>query len=445
MKKSKYKIKLKIPKQIHQQMLNDLRRSHDFAYERVGFLFTKSKKLNKNEILVTASEYIPVEDENYIKDRSVGAKINSFAIEKAMQEILDRNSGCFHVHLHNHSGTPSPSFTDMKSLPGLIKSFSNYSTEQVNGMLILSYDSFYAYVNSDDEKKYTTPELISVVGYPLNLFYPNLTKSIKSKIYDRQTFLGQSSEFLLENVKVGIIGYGGGGSHIGQQLAHLGVKNIMIFDDDIVEDTNLNRLIGAWFSDVKKALLKTSVAKRVIKKLLPEANVTAVNSRWQQNSELLQTCDIVFGCVDSYSERQQLEAECRRYLIPYIDIGMDVHKLENQSSLITGQVILSMPGQPCMFCFDFLDDNKLAKEAAKYGNVGGKPQVVWPNGVLASTAVGIFVDLVTGWTKQENKQIYLSYNGNSGYIKDHMILEYTNEDCIHYKLIETGKPQFIVL
>jgi hypothetical protein len=66
---------------------------------------------------------------------------------------------------------------------------------------------------------------------------------------------------------------------------------------------------------------------------------------------------------------------------------------------LPGSTILSSPGEFCMRCMGFLSDEKLAQEAARYGNVGGRPQVVWPNGVLASTAVGLAVDLVTNWTR----------------------------------------------
>src|ERR1700730_12183464 len=42
-------------------------------------------------------------------------------------------------------------------------------------------------------------------------------------------------------------------------------------------------------------------------------------------SGTLRRCDVIFGCVDSYRERDELERFMRRFLIPYIDIGMDVH------------------------------------------------------------------------------------------------------------------------
>lgn len=434
-------IQFRIPKAIYQAMLDDLKRSHDFAYERVGFLSTKSLLLYDNNYLIIATDYTPVDDEDYIDDPNVGAKINSTAIRKAMQSVLDNEGGCFHVHLHEHNGKPLPSFTDKNSLPKVVESFSNISSKQANGFLILSNDGFYTEVKLDSQKGIYHANSISVVGYPFLLQYADF-KTKKSLVYDRQTFLGNNSEFFFEKIKVGIVGYGGGGSHIGQQLAHIGVKNITIFDDDTVEASNLNRLVGAVFTDVKKAVLKTKVAGRIIKKLLPKAKVTEVNKKWQDAPNLLQNCDVVFGCVDSYSERQQLEAECRRFLIPLIDIGMDVHKCQEQYSM-SGQIILSMPGDCCMSCYGFLTESKLAKEAEKYGNVGGRPQVVWPNGVLASSALGVFVDLITGWTKKEDKKVYLTYDGNLGIIKEHPRLKYSGEYCEHYPLKQAGPQHYI--
>jgi hypothetical protein len=119
---------------------------------------------------------------------------------------------------------------------------------------------------------------------------------------------------------------------------------------------------------------------------------------------------------------------------------MDVH--ENEGYSMTGQVILSMPGSNCMSCYGFLTEAKLAKEAEKYGNAGGRPQVVWPNGVLASTAVGIFVDLVTGWTARPNQTIYLAYDGNFGTTKEHARKQYAPKSCNHYPLSEVGPAKY---
>src|SRR6267143_583442 len=110
--------------------------------------------------------------------------------------------------------------------------------------------------------------------------------------YNRQSFLGEASERIFATAKVGILGLGGGGSHVVQQLAHLGIRNFVICDPDKVEDTNLNRLVGATRQDVQNATLKVEVARRVIAGLHSDAHIVALSTRWQDNSESLKICDM---------------------------------------------------------------------------------------------------------------------------------------------------------
>lgn len=56
-----------------------------------------------------------------------------------------------------------------------------------------------------------------------------------------------------------------------------------------------------------------------------------------------------------------------------------------------------MFGGPCLRCLGIVTEETLDEEGRNYGAAGGKPQVVWPNGLLASTAVGLFMPLVTPW------------------------------------------------
>src|SRR5581483_1341542 len=243
---------------------------------------------------------------------------------------------------------------------------------------------------------------------------------------------------------VGIVGLGGGGSHIVQQLAHIGFQRFVLYDDDIVEESNLNRLIGATSADVLAETPKLHLAKMIIYGLQPKANVKGFACKWQEKPELLRGCQIVFGCVDSYKGREELEIACRRYLMHYIDIGMDVHG--EKRPVIGGQVILSSPGGPCMRCMGFLTDDRLAQEVALYGNAGHRPQVVWPNGVLASTAVGLAVDLITNWTQRGRSHAYLVYDGNEVIIKESITLRnMKNDPCSHFSASDIGDPILVEL
>lgn len=250
--------------------------------------------------------------------------------------------------------------------------------------------------------------------------------------HSRQSFLGPCSEEALLQAYAAIAGLGGGGSHIAQQLAHVGVGNFLLLDDDHAEESNLNRLVGATYDDVVNETPKVDIARRLILGINPRANVLCFKSKWQEKAELLREVDVVFGCVDTLAGRRDLESAARRYLIPYIDIGMDVHRIADFHS-ISGQVVLSMPGRPCLRCMGILSETALASEASRYGSAGGKPQVVWPNGVLASTAVGIFMRLMSPWCDHHEETIYLEHEGDTGLVAaSHRLSVIKDMKCEHY-------------
>jgi molybdopterin-synthase adenylyltransferase len=185
-------------------------------------------------------------------------------------------------------------------------------------------------------------------------------------------------------------------------------------------------------------------ASRGIYGLQPKASVRGFACKWQEKPEPLRESQIVFGCVDSYKGREELEIACRRYLMHYIDIGMDVYGEEKP--VIGGQVILSSPGELCMRCMGFLTGAKLAQEAALYGNAGYRPQVVWPNGVLASTAVGLAVDLVTNWTRRGRSHAYLVYDGYEATVKESITLRNIGiSTCSHFSDSDVGDPSLVEL
>ncbi|MBS0207115.1 MAG: ThiF family adenylyltransferase [Planctomycetes bacterium] len=261
--------------------------------------------------------------------------------------------------------------------------------------------------------------------------------------FSRQSFLGENSQPSIEQAVIGVVGLGGGGGHIVQQSAHVGFLHYRLFDRDSADTSNLNRLVTATEADAEAETLKTELARRRILSIRSEATVDVFPCRWQDNPENLRGCDVVVGCVDGFAERRELEIACRRYLIPLIDIGMDVHIVGDEPPRMGGQVILSMPGALCMTCLGFLNEASLAREANRYGDAGPRPQVVWPNGVLASTAVGLVVDLVTDWTRSMRGPVYLMYDGNSHTVTPHPRLVYHDgSPCTHFPVHQVGRPVF---
>ena len=291
---------------------------------------------------------------------------------------------------------------------------------------------------------------------------------------DRQSFLGPDSDAVLDAATIGIVGLGGGGgSHIVQQTTHMGIGGYINADPQTIDETNTNRLVGGTLADVycrpaKPGIVrrlvrglnrlvgsmpdyidceraKTGIAERLIRGLNPGARIVSIRDRWQEGADQLKASDMIVGAVDSFTERDELERFARRYLIPYIDIGMDVHDLGGSRFLVSGQVILSTPGAPCLRCCGFIADERLEEEAKRYAAAGRRPQVVWSNGVLASTATGLLTQILTPWYPDPPAFVYLEYDGNKGTLSRSAHMDMLKEcSCVHHPPDETGDPMFDV-
>jgi len=444
---------IKIPRDLYEQARVDLLRQHEFAWERVGFFSTRCSK-TQTQTIVHCVAYDPVQDDHYIEDSSVGVRIGPKAITEAMGRSLNNSVGQIHVHWHGGKGLPHPSTTDSKELPPVQQSLRNANAKEGHGWMILGNHDAWVSVCLPEEQVPVLESPVTIVGFPTIVNHRDasghwgklasgLKKIFKRKKsdgrYHRQSFLGAESESIIGKATVGIIGLGGGGSHIVQQLAHLGFKNFVLCDHDCISKSNLNRLVGGTLADVKAKRLKVAIAERGIKKLHKNANIQSYTSRWEDVPESLMLCDLIFGCVDTFATRRDLEAFCRRHLIPYIDVGMDVHELTVGQYEIYGQVILSMPGKPCMHCMGFLHEDVLSKEAEKYGDAGSNPQVVWPNGILCSAAVGIAVDMLTDWSKKTRGPVYLGFKGGELSLQpDKRLQHLQTHQCSHYPLSQVG-------
>lgn len=230
--------------------------------------------------------------------------------------------------------------------------------------------------------------------------------------FSRQSFLGAHSEEHLRSLRAVIIGLGGGGSHIAQQLAHVGIGTIHLIDPQTIEASNLNRLVGATQNDVDRATPKVDIAARVIKSIRPWIEVKTEQKKWQEADDLIKDAHVIFGCVDGYQEREYLELAARRYCMPYFDIGMDVAGLKDGTFAVAGQMIATRPGKPCMHCIGFLTTDRLNAEENDYGDAGVNPQVVWTNGTLASIAVGALIKMVCPWSSGSSDFTWLELDGN---------------------------------
>jgi molybdopterin-synthase adenylyltransferase len=248
------------------------------------------------------------------------------------------------------------------------------------------------------------------------------------------SFLGDGLNWL-RDATITVLGVGGGGSHIAQQVAHLGVGRLVLVDHDRLEVTNVNRVVGVGYGDVgqlKAELLaerfgnlKTAIVA------VPARAESPAGRRWIERS------DIVFGAVDGARARNNIERICRGAQVPYVDIGLTIQVAEDgvTTTAIGGQVVTSLPGGPCLWCGEVVTDDLILRDREEY--LAGRPdqQVVSMNGLLASQAVNGMLTVMTGYARDFPLHAMIRYDGLSHTMQPDRFIQ---GPCPHHPLETAG-------
>lgn len=130
--------------------------------------------------------------------------------------------------------------------------------------------------------------------------------------------LTESECLALQEKHVLIVGCGGLGGHILDQLARLGVGHIRVVDGDVFDATNLNRQLLSTVPLLGSH--KAKAAADHIARVNPNITAEAVDAFLTEEnaSFLLAGCDVVLDALDNIPSRKVLAAACARAGIPYV-------------------------------------------------------------------------------------------------------------------------------
>lgn len=181
--------------------------------------------------------------------------------------------------------------------------------------------------------------------------------------FDRQVrALGPEGQARIRALRVGVVGLGGTGSQVVQHLAHLGIRDFVLVEDDRVEESNLPRLVGATWIDARLRRRKTAVSARVIRRLAPRARIAKTGPlRSPRALAELQRVDLIVGCVDNDGARLVLAELAAAHHLPYLDIGVGIENDEDALA-IGGRIAFYLPGASCITCADNLDFEETAED-----------------------------------------------------------------------------------
>lgn len=240
---------------------------------------------------------------------------------------------------------------------------------------------------------------------------------------DRQVrAFGTEGQRIIHSIHVGIVGLGGTGSIVAQELAHLGASKFTLIDLDKLETTNLNRVAGSRPDDV--GTYKVEVAHRMIAEIRPSAEVQPVIGDVvdEKVAAVLQDCDFIFLCTDSHASRAVVNQVAYQRLIPTIDMGTSITvNPEGRVTHISGRTQMLAPGLPCLVCCRTLDGEEIRREMMSpeerardqyiVGDVVPQPAVMSINATSSSLAVTMFLGAMTGVPAKARWQRYDAING----------------------------------
>ena len=130
--------------------------------------------------------------------------------------------------------------------------------------------------------------------------------------------LSETECLALRQKTILVVGCGGLGGHVIDQLSRIGVGALRMVDGDVFEETNLNRQLLSEVPLLGTA--KAEAAAERVRRVNPEIMVEAVEEFLTEENAavLLEGCDAVVDALDNISSRKTLAAACAKAGIPYI-------------------------------------------------------------------------------------------------------------------------------
>ena len=212
--------------------------------------------------------------------------------------------------------------------------------------------------------------------------------------YNRQIMLfGEEGQKKLKAAKVGVIGVGGLGTNIAQQLVFAGVGNILLIDKDPIERSNLNRQVLYTEEDIGK--MKIDVAVEKLRKANPFIKITGKKIMVDDSNvdSIIKDLDLVIDGLDNWETRMIINSACVRNKKPFIHAGIEG---------LYGQLLVVIPRKtPCLYCIFGAKKNVQQKPFPVLG--------VTP-AIMANLQVMEALKLITGFGKPALNKLII-YDG----------------------------------
>lgn len=385
--------------------------------EETAAVLLASRAREENRLTLLVREVVWAPEEAYELRAPEGLRISSRGYVGALKRAAEKQ--LVPIFLHTHPGGSSrPSRLDARVDEEIEGLFSLRSEQPHFARLIVGGTEDTPRISGlvTDTDSGTTGRVtkVRVAGGRLRIFLDEKDAEVAPEAFDRQLrAFGPGGQARLRALRVGVVGLGGTGSAVAEQLIRIGVGEIVAIDDDAVSATNLTRIHGSSATDIGVA--KVDLAADEARDIGLGTHVVAVRDRItsREAARRLRGVDVIFGCTDDNAGRAVLSRLGYWYLIPVIDMGFVITGAAGEITGLFGRVTVVGPGQACLICRGRVDPalarievtpelerERLAAEGYAPGLAEPDPSVVAFTSLVGSLAVTELLERLVGYGEE---------------------------------------------
>jgi len=333
------------------------------SIEGAAYLLCGSS-VTEGEVRLLVMEVHPVAEHHYLVREPDRLSIDSASYTLIAKRA--RAAGASIIFVHGHPDGPEDfSPQDNREEPKLHEFFSARVPGRPHGSLVITPEGGGGAARVWVETGWEPVTRIRIYGSRFRFMDDSVADERPlPKFFDRQVrAFGPEIQRLLGRLHVGVVGIGGTGSPVVEQLVRLGVGTISEFDGDAFDASNVNRMYGSKVSDAGRN--KTEISEMHVEEIGLGTVVRAYprHITEEEVARQLRECDVVFGCTDRHAPRGILVQLALRYLIPVFDLGVKVDAPEKMIRGVIGRVTTLIPGEACLFCRERISSEVMRLES----------------------------------------------------------------------------------
>lgn len=396
--------------------------------ESVAFL-TANYFETPEKIVFLGESVVPARPGDYLKRGELHLEVSPLYISRVLNVAEDKGSTVIMVHSHPfETGKPEYSMTDDLGEGRTSETISKCLAKNPPvGSLLFGQQDAIARAWTGLSKKHVMADVTVLDKNGCQRYHESSSASaLARRLIDRQVkAFGDRIQDGIESLHVGIVGLGGTGSSVAEQLVRMGIQNITLVDHDVFEPSNWSRLYGSTLKDASKKRLKVDIVASHLQSINPKVTFNSITKSVMSREVLysLSSCDFIFSCLDRHAPRAVLNELSYQCFIPTIDVGVGLTK--EHGGTLGGSIRATIigPDLPCLFCQEIVRPDVITAEhlspkeyavrrAEGYANdlADNAPSVISYTTMAASLGLILFLDFMSGKTSDVVSNLLFDLN-----------------------------------